>query len=222
MFGISNTKWKFICAFSFLAGAQTSQAEELVLRFIHSSHFHPTSRMMFSEERSLVLFSCYFHSTLFSTCQHLEIKLFCWKSGHSISSECSRFSIRDWRTLYSGQMLATSLKVLWLTEVKPFCVTGSAHTSFHYFLHLHQLELWRAWGYSWLLKTWSTPRWCLNRAPERPRHISLANKTLIPFISDRKIHIRCNAKASHQHISLKVLKLWRTRAWCISQQSIQR
>lgn len=58
MFGISNKKLKFICAFSFLAGTHTSQAEGLVLRFIHSSHFHPKSRVMFSRERSLVLFSC--------------------------------------------------------------------------------------------------------------------------------------------------------------------
>lgn len=183
--------------FSFLAGTQISQVEELVIRFIHSSHFHPKSTTMFSGEKSLVLFSCYFHGTLFLTCQHLETKLFCWKSGHSISSECSQFSIGDWKTLYSWQMLATSLKVLWLTEVKPFYITGSAHTSFHYCLHLHQLELWRAWGYSCLLKTWSTPRWCLNRPPERPHHISLTNKTFIPFINGSKIYLRCNAKASH-------------------------
>lgn len=190
-------KWKFVCAFSFLTGTWIFQEKELFLRFNHSSNFHPKSMVMFSGERNLVLFSCQFHGSLFSICQHLETKLLCWKSGPSISSECSQLSSRDWRTLYSGQMLATSLKVLWLTEVKPFRITGSAHTSFHYFLHLHQLELWRAWGYSWLLKTWSTPRWCLNRAPERPHHISLTNKTFIPFISDSKIYIRCNARASH-------------------------
>lgn len=128
---------------------------------------------------------------------YLETNQFHWKSGHNISTDCSQLSIRVWRTLHSAQMLATSLKVLWLIEVKPPCITGSAHTSFHYFLHLHQLELWKAWGYSWLLKTWSTPRWCLNRAPERLHHISLTNKTFFSFINDSKIYIRCIAKASH-------------------------